>query len=238
MPRHDLLPAALLAVILMLPANVAAAEDGMTWQFYEDSDPDNKGAMTARLVYGVPETDNVQVMGVCDARPSTSARSSSITFGAAFGDLPNGKETSLRFSGGGFEQTLDGHVVRAEGEGLNGVQLDIKSDDPLWTAFTEKESLDYSVPGYRAATLELADGRDNLEKFIAACRTYETAILGDEAAESEPATTDSPAAAPSTSPQSEPVLGIPEPELPAPTSTPAPVPADACNCATTTLTVR
>jgi von Hippel-Lindau disease tumor suppressor protein len=186
MPRHDLLPAALLAVILMLPANVAAAEDDMTWQFYEDSDPDNKGAMTARLVYGVPETDNVQVMGVCDARPSTSARFSSITFGAAFGDLPNGKETSLRFSGGGFEQTVDGHVVRAEGEGLNGVQLDIKNDDPLWTAFTEKASLDYSVPGYRAATLELADGRDNLEKFIAACRTYETAILGDEAAESEP----------------------------------------------------
>jgi hypothetical protein len=106
MPRAYLLPAAVLAVLMSLPVSPAAA-DAMQWQFYEDNDPDNKGAMTARLVYGVPETDNVQVMGACDARPSTSARLASVTFGANIGDLANGKETSLRFSGGGFEQTLE-----------------------------------------------------------------------------------------------------------------------------------
>ena len=37
----------------------AAADSVMEWQFYESNDPDNKGRMTARLVYGVPETDNV-----------------------------------------------------------------------------------------------------------------------------------------------------------------------------------
>src|SRR5680860_965022 len=179
MPRSSLLPITVIAAVLSFQADLAVAEDDMQWQFYEANDPDNKGAMAARLVYGVPETDNVQVMGVCDARPSTSARFSSLTFGADAGDLANGADAKLRFSGGGFEQTLEGHIVRAEGEGLNGVQLDVENDDPLWSAFADKETLDYSVPGYRAATLKLADGRDNLKKFVEACRTYETAVLGD-----------------------------------------------------------
>jgi len=179
MPRSSLLPIALLAAVLSFQAGSAVAQEDMQWQFSESNDPDNKGAMTARLVYGVPETDNVQVTGLCDARPSTSARFSSLTFGADTGDLANGADAKLRFSGGGFEQTLQGHIVRAEGEGLNGVQLDIENDDPLWSAFADKETLDYSVPGYRAATLKLADGRDTLKKFVEACRTYETAVLGD-----------------------------------------------------------
>jgi von Hippel-Lindau disease tumor suppressor protein len=162
------------SIVLCRPA---LAADDMQWQFYESNEPDDNGAMTARLVYGVPETDNVQVMGVCDA--GTNARVSSLTFGADTGDLANGAETQLRFSGGGFEQTHDGHIVRAEGEGLNGVQLDLKNDDPLWDAFADKDTLDYLVPGYRAATLDLADGRDSLKKFVEACRTYETAALGD-----------------------------------------------------------
>ncbi|MAT71818.1 MAG: hypothetical protein CMJ58_20100 [Planctomycetaceae bacterium] len=87
----------------------------------------------------------------------------------------------------------------------------------------------------QAAATQLTD--ELTIEIAAPCACCKTSPA-PEAAESEPATTDSPAAAPSTSPQSEPVLGIPEPELPAPTSTPAPVPADACNCATTTLTVR
>lgn len=158
----------------------AAADDGMKWQFYESNDPDNKGAMTARLVYGVPETDNVQVMGVCDARPSTGAKFSSVTFGANIGDLPNGKEADLRFSGGGVEQTLHGNIERGEGEGLSGVHVDIKNDDAIWAVFSEKDTLDYQVPGYRTATLDLAPGRDKLKAFVDACRTYEKAVLGTD----------------------------------------------------------
>ena len=143
-----------LVVVFLFKALPAVADDGMEWQFYESNDPDNKGAMTARLVYGVPETDNVQVTGVCDARPSTGVKFSSVTFGADIGALANGADSDLRFSGGGFEQTLHGNIERAEGEGLNGVHLDIKNDDPIWTAFADKDTLDYQVPGYRAATLE------------------------------------------------------------------------------------
>jgi hypothetical protein len=189
MPRTFFLAAALFAIVLACQAKPATAQDGdMQWQFFESNDPDNKGAMTARLVYGVPETDNVQVMGVCDARPSTSTQFANFTFGADIGGLPNGADAGLRFSGGGFEQTLEGHIQRAEGEGLSGVNLDIENDDQLWAAFVENETLDYSVPGYRAATLNLAEGRDNLKKFVEACRTYEQAVLGGGAsAEAETA---------------------------------------------------
>lgn len=159
----------------------SAAADDMEWQFYEDNDPDNKGAMTARLIYGVPETDNVQVIGACDGRHSTGAKLSSVTFSADIGDLANGKDADLRFSGGGVEQTLHGNIERSEGEGISGVHLDIAHDDPLWTAFAGKNTIDYLVPGYRAATLKLEPGRDKLNAFLAACRSYAEALMGTEA---------------------------------------------------------
>lgn len=156
----------------------SAAADDMEWQFYEANEPDNKGAMTARLVYGVPETDDVQVTGVCDARPSTGVKFSSVTFGADIGDLANGEGINLRFSGGGFERTLHGNIERAENEGVSGVHLDIEHNDPLWTAFAGQATLDYMVPGYRAVTLNLAPGRDKLKTFVETCRIYAEVVLG------------------------------------------------------------
>src|SRR5690606_4535545 len=101
-------------------------------------------------------------------------------------DLANGAEADLRFSGGGFEQTLHGTIKRAEGEGVSGVQVDIANNDPIWTAFADKDSLDYLVPGYRAATLKFEPGKDKIKSFIEACRAYEKAVVG-ETAEAEPA---------------------------------------------------
>ncbi len=156
-----------------LPATRAAAADGMEWQFHEANDPDNNGRMTARLIYGVPETDNTQVSGVCDAGASSGAKSSSFTFGADIGDLENGKDTELRFSGGGFDHALKGQIYRATGEeGLSGVHVDIEHDDPLWGAMAEKDQLDYLVPGYKAATLDLTRGRDKIQQFVKTCETY------------------------------------------------------------------
>ena len=157
-------------------ARQASAADAMEWQFSEASDPDNKGAMTARLVYGVPETDNIQVSGVCEARSSTGAKFSSVTFGADIGALENGKDTELRFSGGGFDHALKGQISRATGEeGLSGVHVDIEQSNPLWGAMAEKDQLDYLVPGYKAASLDLTRGRDKIQQFVKACETYASA---------------------------------------------------------------
>jgi hypothetical protein len=148
----------------------AAAADAMEWQFFQADDP---GYKTTRLVYGVPETDNVQVSGACVHSSSVGANFSIVTFGADIGDLESGKDTELRLSGGGFDHTLKGKIIRATGEeGLNGVEVDVGNDDPLWRAFAEKDSLDYLVPGYKAASLDFSRGRDKIQQFVKACETF------------------------------------------------------------------
>ncbi len=149
---------------------LARAESGMEWQFSETNEPGNK---STRLIYGVPESDNVQVSGACVHSSSVGANFSIVTFGADIGDLENGKDAELRLSGGGFDHALKGKIFRATGEeGVSGVQVDIANDDPLWRAFAEKDSLDYLVPGYRAASLDLTRGRDKLQQFVKACEAF------------------------------------------------------------------
>jgi hypothetical protein len=132
-----------LTIFSVTLAAQARAESGMEWQFFEINDPGNK---RTRRVYGVPETDNVQVSGACVHSSSVGANFAIVTFGADIGDLENGKDTDLRVSGGGFDHALKGKIFRATGEeGVSGVQVDIGNDDPLWRAFAEKDSLDYLV---------------------------------------------------------------------------------------------
>jgi hypothetical protein len=183
-------------LVLTLASHGVLAAEGMEWSFSEFNDPENKGRLTARLSYGVPETDNIQVSGVCDGSPSTGVAYSSVTFGADSGDLKDGTETELRFSGGGFDHVMKGAIYRPRAEeGISGVHLDIKHDDPLWQALQEKDTLDYLVPGYRVSTLDLTRGRDKIKSFIESCRAYAQAILGDDAA---PAGTEAAASAGST----------------------------------------
>jgi hypothetical protein len=161
-------------------ATRAAAADGMEWQFFQTNDPGNTGT---RLIYGVPETDNIQVSGACVHSSSVGANFSIVTFGADIGDLESGKDTELRMSGGGFDHVLKGKIIRAAGEeGLNGVELDIGNDDPLWRAFAEKDSLDYLVPGYKAASLDFTRGRDKIQQFVKACETFADATPPAESA--------------------------------------------------------
>jgi hypothetical protein len=174
------------AVSLWLPhATASRAETGMEWQFFETNNPDYK---STRLVYGVPETDNVQVSGACVHSASIGANFSTFTFGADIGALEAGKDTELRLSGGGFDHTMKGKIVRAAGEeGLSGVELDIGTDDPLWRAFAEKDSIDYLVPGYKAASLDFSRGRDKIQQFVKACETFAT---GSQPAQSASASGD------------------------------------------------
>jgi hypothetical protein len=171
-PRPGLYLLVLLAIAIgsvSLSLRASAASD-MEWQFFQTNDPGNK---TTRLIYGVPETDNVQVSGACVHSSSVGANFSVVTFGADIGDLGNGKDTELRVSGGGFDHALKGKIFRATGEeGVSGVQVDIGNDDPLWRAFAEKDSVDYLVPGFRAASLDLTRGRDKIQQFVKACETF------------------------------------------------------------------
>lgn len=57
---------ATIAIVQGLLAPPAIAENGMEWQFFQTNGPGNK---STRLIYGVPETDNVQAAALaCTAQ--------------------------------------------------------------------------------------------------------------------------------------------------------------------------
>lgn len=163
----------LLIIGITVQGGMALSQDAFIWQFNEGNDPSNKGRATARLVYGVPETDDAQIAAICDGAASTSSQFSSITFGADIGSLKEGTAVSLRFSGGGYSNEIKGQVygTLAE-EGITGVLVDLKHDDALWEALTGKERLSYLVPGYNASNVELGKGRTAIKQFIDTCRAY------------------------------------------------------------------
>lgn len=163
----------LLIVGITFQGKAAFSQEAFIWQFNEGNDPSNKGRATARLVYGIPETDDAQVAAICDGAASTSSQFSSITFGADIGSLKEGTAVSLRFSGGGYSNEIKGQVygTLAE-EGITGVLVDLKHDDALWEALTGKERLSYFIPGYNASNVELSKGRPAIKQFIDTCRAY------------------------------------------------------------------
>ena len=158
---------------LTVQGGVAFSQEAFSWQFNEGNDPSNKGRATARLVYGIPETDAAQIIATCDGAASTSSQFSSVTFGADIGALKEGATVSLRFSGGGYSNEIKGQVHGTLAEtGITGVLVDLKHDDALWEALTGKERLSYFVPGYNASSVELGKGRPFIKQFIETCRAY------------------------------------------------------------------
>ena len=101
------------------------AQSGYTSTFTEGDDPQNRGRATARLVYGVPETDDQQVFAVSEARASTAVSYSSVLLGADTGELQNGAQVKVRLSGGGDEHEGQGevHEVGNTNEAIAGVLI-------------------------------------------------------------------------------------------------------------------
>ncbi len=180
----------LLALSLLLPTSQVLAAGDKVWVFSEGNDVNNRGRMTARLAYRVPQTDNVQVDGVCEARSGTSISTASLILGADTGSLKEGSSVKVRFSGGGFERTINGLVFGTELEvGVSGVSLDIDVKDPLWNALTTKVTLDYQLPGYSSSRLKLIKGHAKIRQFIRACRDYADALGTSAQVKPEPVTT-------------------------------------------------
>lgn len=191
---HPVLLAAVGFFFFALPP-VSAQDARLVWQFDQADDPTNDGRNTAYLSYGIPETDAVQVTGLCSA--GTAGNFSIVHLSADVGKLEEGAETTLRFAGGGEELTLEG-VVEGTGaeEGISGVLLQVDNDDPIWEMLQRLDTVSYQVPGYAATTLRLEDGRDKITRFVSACRAYVAALAeeDDESDETAPSSPDSPTA--------------------------------------------
>jgi VHL beta domain len=174
---------AALGASLVLVSGAGAADSRMTWQYSEFNDPENKGRLTSRLVFGVPETDNVQIQGVCDGTAGTGTKYSYITFGADTGRIKEGELVEIQFSGGGFEHSLIGEVSGKESEeGVSGVLVTLEHTDKLWQGLEEKRSLNYSITGQKASSVALSRGHDKIKAFHKACAAYAAASRGGSGA--------------------------------------------------------
>ena len=163
------LAAALLAVIAAcaITSLAHAQDEKLTWSVGRfDADDRSKGAY---LRLAVPETDAVQVDGACG--PDTGEGNSELHFATDIGALQDGARVDMRFSGGGEEHTLIGEVKGANAEvGITGVVVRLAHDHELWQVLRRQDDVSYQVPGYNAATLELASGRRDIARFLRICK--------------------------------------------------------------------
>ncbi len=175
--RSGVFGAAVFSILLMATHTLKAADvDLYEWQFSESNDPGDPNASSAQLIYGIPETDDIQVTGVCEGGDRERAIPT-LTFGADVGSMSGGVATELRFSAESVEYTVKGRVQLGEyEEGLDGVVVPLEPSDPFWTLMADKAELSYAVPGSAAAKVSLKRGRENISKFLAACRKYAAQI--------------------------------------------------------------
>ncbi len=155
------------ALVIASPLHIAQAraqDQSLIWTF------SRIGAGGAQLLHHVPETDNVQVSAMCGENSPDNATSFVVSVDT--GDLKNGDQTRLRFSGGGREYETPGRVlVPTSEEALRGVEVVLAHDHALWGAFQSNQSFAYQIPGYQSRNLPLAGGQDTIRSYLSACRT-------------------------------------------------------------------
>jgi len=164
-----------------LPGVAAEARD-MRWQYYRNLDEDPFRTRLV-LVYGVPETDNVQAVATC--RIGNSGTYATLDLGARIGGLQAGQNVRVEFAGRGLDMVRDASVIRAREEGLTGVSIALQLDDPLWNAIRSRSELYYNLRGLQASTLGLSGSSDPTRRFLRDCREMP-----------EPGTADSPTQSP------------------------------------------
>ncbi|MEL7542233.1 MAG: hypothetical protein AAGJ70_00500 [Pseudomonadota bacterium] len=163
--------------LLAISHHKAQAQSQMLWQFDQYRE-DGTQREIASLTFGVPETDNTQVRATCAGTTPATAERSRIVFAADTGALKNGEKVRLQFSGGGRSLTVDGRVagVGNTQERIAGVRLSPKHDGAIWNLMRGASGVDYFITGYRAAQLDLAEGREVIAEFLSACQTRAKAL--------------------------------------------------------------
>ncbi|MEG6508246.1 hypothetical protein V6C03_04610 [Methyloligella sp. 2.7D] len=151
--------AGLCCTVLLLGASSPsrAQSEEYVWSFYQYDE-------TASLIFGIPETDAVRANAVCEGGAP------SLKLEADVGGLSNGEAAEVKFSAGSFSETLPGEVIGIGAEmGIAGVEVKPSTEDGLWQAIADQETLTYEVSGHRASDLSLKGAEAKVEHFLAAC---------------------------------------------------------------------
>ncbi len=141
------------------------AQSSQIWQSGRSSD--ENGSVRGWISYGVPETDNSQVNGSCDAGAPGLAK---MAFAANVGGMRDGATARVSFRGADFSRTVDGVVSlpRSE-EGASVVEVQLTLGDPLWQGLARLQQLSYSVNGGPPVPLGLSGSSRAVDAFLQQC---------------------------------------------------------------------
>lgn len=153
------------------PPSGSGSGSGLVWSYNRYDNADDPSATESQLVYGIPETDAIQVVAACSAAAEGGAPR--VVLSAEVSRLQAESPAKVRFVAQGLDRTIDGVVVRdASGEGLQGAGLAIPANDPLWKALPRLASVNYSVAGQAATSLPLGGIAGPVASFLRDCASY------------------------------------------------------------------
>ncbi|WP_158514979.1 VHL beta domain-containing protein [Nioella nitratireducens] len=164
------LPGLAAALFVLSPA-LAHAQGAFSWGHHVNFDASN-----VTLVYGVPETDNVQFFGRCVAEGATPVVQAQIW--ADTGANANGTPVTLTVSGIGMAPvSMPGEITGVNADvGITGVAVRLGFDDPLFNLMTNQQSVNYHLDEGTPLSLSTDGFQEHLAGFLAACSAMTSAV--------------------------------------------------------------
>ena len=182
--RANLIIAALSAAAFFWPLPdailPAAAQQGFAWTAGRSDD----GWF---IMYGVPETDNVQFSAVCRGGKGRVVPVASIS--ASLEGFADKAPVSLAISGPGFRHVMDGVVELSQSEEApNVVVVEAPLDDLLWQALSSQPSLFYSVDGGERIAIGLRGSSRAVGRFLDGCGAIANGAVASKPNNAQPST--------------------------------------------------
>lgn len=162
------LPMLLATGAIALAPLAAQAQQGYQWQEYIDL-AQNPFESHVALVYGVPETDDLQFFASCQI--GAGGPYALVQIAADTAGLPNGAAASMMFTdGAGAGTILDSTIIGVNAEfGVTGVEMALSLDDGLFNLMQVRDVLSYAIPGGQGIEIATAGVAGPLNQFLAAC---------------------------------------------------------------------
>ena len=162
------LPLILAAGAVALSSVAAHAQQGYSWQSFADLSPDPFQSLVT-LVYGVPETDDIQFFASCQI--GAGGPYALVQIAADTAGLPNGSAVSLSFTdGAGAGTILSGGIIGVNAEfGISGVEMALSLEDGLFNLMQVRDVLSYAIPGGQGYEIGTAGVSGALTQFLTTC---------------------------------------------------------------------
>ncbi|MGI3184868.1 hypothetical protein [Nioella aestuarii] len=161
-------PLILASAVLAVSSVTATAQQGYSWQHYAQPSSDPFQPLVT-LVYGVPETDDIQFFASCQI--GAGMPYALVQIAADTAGLPNGAAVSMSFTdGAGAGTILDGSIIGVNAEfGITGVELALELEDGLFNLMRARDVLSYAIPGGQGFEIGTAGVAGPMDQFLTTC---------------------------------------------------------------------